>query len=150
MKISITKEALLGGFIGGMTISLLELATTIKSGDYSLVSVFFFIGCLASGVVGVIGTLVVAPGDFRNAISAGIAAPSLLGGLIQSGVATTTAALLLSIASPAAYADDSIPIVSDSSIVVVIDSTDALEVEQVEQADQEHPLKHIMRAFGVK
>jgi len=99
------KELLLGGFIGGTVMSLLELATTLKTGDIHLVSVFFFIGCFISGAIGVVGTLMISPSDFRNAVAAGIAAPSLLGGMLQSGVATTTTAFILNVVSPSALAD---------------------------------------------
>ena len=103
----IRKDLLLGGFVGGIVISLLELATTLKAGDFHLVTVFFFIGCFISGIIGVIGSLMISPNDFRNAVSAGVAAPSLLGGMLQSGVATTTTAFMLNVVSPPVFADTS-------------------------------------------
>jgi hypothetical protein len=60
----IKKEIFIGGFIGGSAMSLLELAPAIKMGDYHLLSIYFLIGCAASGVIGVIGALMVAPNDF--------------------------------------------------------------------------------------
>ena len=164
----IEKEVLIGGFVGGAAMSLLELATALKSGDFQLVSIFFFIGCLASGAIGIVGSLMVGPKDFRNAVSAGIAAPSLLGGLVGSGVATTVVVALLNTVQPAVYAEDAIPLNRDkvtvgSIVGVETDGTITLhkplpepskviKTEPVPMRVQKKatPVKQMMRAFGVK
>jgi hypothetical protein len=168
----INKEVIAGGFVGGMAMSLLELAVTVQDGEFHLVSVFFIIGCIASGSVGVIGTLMVNPSDFRNAVSAGIAAPSLLGGLIHSGVATTTTVVAMSLFAPSVHAQD---IVLDSTAPATetfaipdglqyssgVESLKTLQasekpkikkatIQQPVQQEEKAPVKSFMRAFGIR
>ena len=146
---SINREVLIGGFIGGTVISLLELATTLKEGDYHLISIFFFIGAIISGIIGVVGTLIVSPNDLRNAISAGVAAPSLLGGLLQSGVATTTTALMLSIVSPEAYADTT-SITKPVTEIKDTSTVDTIAQMPIKQQESSSAYKSVLRALGVK
>ena len=147
------KEILIGGFIGGGAISLLELASTIKAGDYQLVSIYFLIGLIASGVIGVIGALILDPKDMKHAISAGIAAPSLLGSLIQSGVSTSVTVVALSLFGTPVYADESIPMDQfrpDTAVVdtVEVDTTSSEDAQQTQQKAE--PMKHFLRALGVQ
>jgi hypothetical protein len=115
-KTKIRKEMIFGAFIGGMTMSLLELMTAMNAGEYDMLSIFFIIGCLVSGMIGIIGSFIIAPTDFRNAITTGIAAPSILGGLMRSGVAkttTTTVVALMNMGIAPVCADP-----ADSNIVI--------------------------------
>jgi hypothetical protein len=168
----LNKEVILGGFLGGCLISLLELAYTVRAGDYQLVTVYFFIGCIASGFIGVVGTFMSNARDFRNAISAGIAAPSVLGSMIQSGVAKAATVAALSIFGTPAYADttDTVryelqamtcsPGIRSGAVELAlpgdrggdIDTISASDGTSVAQAEpvRAQPVQHFLRALGVR
>lgn len=109
------KELLLCAFLGGMSMSLLELANMFAEHD-NVLDPFFYGGMLIAGLIGVFGLLLSQAKDIGGAITAGIAAPQVLGGLTK--VAPTVAVLLTSPVGTA-YADDTIQM-PDSLVITTI------------------------------
>ncbi len=115
---------MLYAILGGMVLSLLELVEIAKTGDQCNFPMFF-LGMGASGVIGLVGYLIVAPvTNNRSALVAGIAAPQIVGGLTKTGDALfVSASLLFSPMMPNAYAQDAPetqPAVVDSVAVTII------------------------------
>lgn len=122
--------------------SLLELLNMLTSKE-SMGDVYFYLGMFVAGLVGVIGLLVSQSRDIGGAITSGIAAPQLLGGLAKTatGAATQTGALfnaaevvlcfLLAPFGGDAYAQEPVQMVQPDSVVVktVVKSEHALEVK---------------------
>jgi hypothetical protein len=99
-------KIILGGFLGGATVSLLELMAAINAKEYGMVSLFFLLGLIVSGVIGIIGVLIMSPKDIKHAVTTGIAAPSILAGLVKSKVVAATAVAVFYVVSPPVYAGD--------------------------------------------
>jgi len=97
------REVIIGGFIGGSVMSLFELLNIISVKDP--IDIYFFIGMVVAGIIGIIGTVISSAKDIKSAITAGIAAPTLLGGAIKSAPIVTSACISL-MGSPV-YADSS-------------------------------------------
>lgn len=97
-----SKELILCAFLGGTAMSLLELMNMFVERE-NVLDPYFYGGMLIAGLIGIFGLLLSQAKDIGGAITAGIAAPQVLGGLTK--VAPTVAALLTAPIGTA-YAED--------------------------------------------
>jgi len=112
------KELILFAFIGGIVLSLLELANMLAS-HQNIFDLYFWGGMIIAGLIGVIGLLLSQTKDIGGAITAGIAAPQLLGGI--TNIAPTVVTFLFnSIVTPVYAQTDTTQMMENDSIEIVI------------------------------
>ena len=68
------KELIFFAFIGGIVLSLLELANILASRQ-NIFDLYFWGGAFVAGLIGIVGLFVSQTKDIGGAISAGIMAP---------------------------------------------------------------------------
>jgi len=89
------KEYIIGGFMGGTAISLLRLLEILTTKAYGDINLYFLLQCVISGAVGILGIVIIAPTDFKNAVTTGMAAPSILSGLTNTGITPVVTGALI-------------------------------------------------------
>lgn len=118
------KELIIASFCGGITMSLLELMNMFAAHE-NVFDPYFWGGAFIAGLVGIIGLFVSRAKDIGGAITSGIAAPQILGGMTK--IVPTTLALISLHASPS-YAN-----MSDSiSVTTIVEGTyKVLEIKPI-------------------
>jgi len=120
------KELIISAFFGGMVLSVLELMNACFRHE-NIFDPYFFGGMAFAGLLGVFGLFISQTKDIGGAITAGIAAPQLIGGIAKTGGAVTSAALSIFMGSTL-YAQN-----ADSIVVTTfIESKNTLRVETSE------------------
>ncbi len=99
------KELIIAAFCGGIVTSLLELANMLASRAHDeIFDPYFWVGFIVAGIIGVLGLFVSQAKDLGGAITSGVAAPQLLGGLGK--VAPTVVSLLFAPLNTPVYAGE--------------------------------------------
>lgn len=109
------KELIIAAFCGGTVTSLFELANMLSSHE-NIIDIYFWAGALIAGIIGVLGLFVSQAKDIGGAITSGVAAPQLLGGMAK--ITPTVISLLLSpIITPIYAGEEKIDSVEITTIV---------------------------------
>jgi len=97
-----SKELIIAAFCGGTVVSLLELMNMFASHD-NVFDPYFWGGMITAGIIGVLGLFISQAKDIGGAITSGIAAPQLLGGMVK---AVPVMVSILSMHAAPIYADN--------------------------------------------
>jgi hypothetical protein len=91
-----SKELIISAFLGGIVLSLLEMMNACFN-HKNIFDLYFFGGMFFAGILGIFGLLVSQTRDIGGAVTAGIAAPQLIGGMAKVGgiVQTTLLAIFM-------------------------------------------------------
>lgn len=113
------KELIISAFFGGMVLSMLELMNMLFNKE--MVDGYYLGGMFVAGILGVFGLLVSQTKDLGGAITAGIAAPQILGGFAKTtGVVKSVTFFFLSLSGGEAYAmEEPEKVLSTDSVYVV-------------------------------
>lgn len=119
-------QLLLAAFCGGMCLSLSELMGMIAKKE--MVDMFFLMGMVLAGVIGIGGFFAVGASSIRTAFVAGVSAPQILGGIAKAAP-TAAKALSMLLAGSIAYAQPP-QVVDSAKVTVVIEGySDSLQVK---------------------
>lgn len=116
---------ILCAFMGGIILSLTELASMFKSKEAP--DFYFFGGMLIAGIIGIVGFFIAGAESFRTAFVSGVSAPQLLGGLVKIGTTSSqTLSMFLSIVSTDVCAQ---PNVDSVNVQIIVQNMKQVEVK---------------------
>jgi len=132
MKVPNRMPLFIWAMLGGSILSWIELATNPEGANR-----YTFLGILSASIIGLVAHFIFDNGHTtkRSAFTTGVAAPNLIGGMVNAG---SNIAVSFSLGFFAVYANDSIPLMKPDTagIEIVVEGTDRdAEVKNTETGE---------------